>query len=151
MAAGFSLLTENLGQFKERLFSIADDQLSGKGLYPFLSIDVETPLSAINGETYKLIERFAPFGSGNPLPCFLSPGVRVIEYYTVGSESRHLKLKLRQGDIVWRGIGFDLGNLVTDIASEVDLVYNLTIDQWRGESTLALNILDFAPASYSGH
>ena len=147
MAAGFSLLTENLVQLQERLFSIAADQLSGVELYPFLSIDVEMPLSAINGETFKLVERFAPFGNGNPLPCFLSPGVKVIECNPVGSESRHLKLKLRQGDIVWRGIGFNLGNLVADVTTEIDIVYNLTIDQWRGESTLALNILDFAPAS----
>jgi single-stranded-DNA-specific exonuclease len=147
MAAGFSLPTENLIQFQERLLSIAADQLSGMELYPFLSIDVEIPLSAINGETFKLMERFAPFGNGNPVPCFLSPGVKVIDCRPVGSQSQHLKLKLRQGDIVWRGIGFDLGNLATEVAPEIDIVYNLTIDQWRGESMLALNILDFAPAS----
>ncbi len=147
MAAGFSLLTENLIRLQERLFSIAADKLSSVELYPFLNIDVEIPLSSINGETFRLIERFAPFGSGNPLPCFLSPGVKVIECYPVGSESRHLKLKLRQGSIVWQGIGFDLGNLVAEVTPEIDIVYNLTIDHWRGESKLALNILDFAPAS----
>jgi single-stranded-DNA-specific exonuclease len=148
MAAGFSLLNDNLIQFQERLFSIAAEQLSDVELHPFLSIDVEIPLSAINGETFKLVERFAPFGSGNPLPCFLSPAVKVMECYQVGRESRHLKLKLRQGNIVWRGIGFGLGNLMDDVAPEIDIVYNLTIDQWRGETTLMLNILDFAPASY---
>ena len=71
----------------------------------------------------------------------------MIDCHTVGSESRHLKLSLRQGDIVWRGIGFDLGNLAAEVTMEIDIVYNLTIDQWRGESMLALNILDFAPAS----
>jgi len=148
MAAGFSLPNENLTQFQDRLFSIAADKLSDVELYPFLNIDAEISLSAINAETFQLIERFAPFGSDNPLPCFLSSCVKVIDCRTVGSESRHLKLKLRYRDIVWRGIGFNLGNLAVEVTPEIDIVYNLKIDEWCGESMLVLNILDFAPASH---
>jgi hypothetical protein len=72
----------------------------------------------------------------------------VIDCHAVGSESRHLKLKLRHRNIVWPAIGFNLGNLAAEVTPEIDIVYNLTIDEWRGESMLALNILDFAPSSY---
>jgi single-stranded-DNA-specific exonuclease len=147
MAAGFTLLTENLAQFQERLLHIAADQLSWVDLYSLLTIDARIPLSAVNGEIFKLIERFAPFGHSNPLPTFLSPRVRVIDCYSVGNQSQHLKLKLREGDIIWPGIGFNLGHLAGEITPEIDLVYNMKVDRWNGADTLGLNILDFAPAS----
>lgn len=149
MAAGFALSTENLIKFQQCLLDIAADRLSGMELYPFLTIDAEIPLFTIDGEIFKLIERFAPFGSGNPLPVFLSRGVKVIDYRTVGSESRHLKMKLRQGDVLWHGIGFDLGDLVAEVTPQIDVVYNMAVNQWNGEGMLELNILDFAPVSLS--
>jgi len=146
MAAGFALPTENLTRFQQRLLHIAADQLSGVDLHPFLTIEADIPLSAINGEVFKLVERFAPFGSGNPLPVFLSRGVKVVDCHPVGNGSQHLRLKLRQGEIMWRGIGFDLGNLLAEVTPEIDIVYNLAVDQWGGQKMLELNILDFAPA-----
>lgn len=145
MAAGFTLPTENLASFHERLLRIAASQLSDVELYPFLTIDAQVPLSTMNGKIFKQIERFAPFGNSNPLPVFLSSGVRVTDCYPVGNGSRHLKLRLREGDIAWPGIGFNLGHLVGEVTSEIDLVYNLTVDRWNGDERLNLNILDFAP------
>ena len=145
MAAGFVVHNENLAQFHQRLVGIAASQLSTVDLHPFLTVDADVPLSAINGEVFKLVERFAPFGSGNPVPVFLSRGVKVVDCRTVGNGSRHLTLKLRQGGIVWRGIGFDLGHLQDEVTSQIDITYNLSVDRWGGQDTLALNILDFAP------
>lgn len=147
MAAGFTLPTGNLARFQEHLLDIAADQLSEVELYPFLTVDAEIPLSALNGEFFKLIERFAPFGQSNPLPTFLSPGVRVMACHPVGNQSRHLKLKLREEGIIWSGIGFNLGHLIGEVTSEIDLVYNMTLDRWNGQEMLGLSILDFAPAS----
>lgn len=144
-AAGFALPTRNVTQFQQRFLKIAANQLAGVELHPFLTVEAEIPLSTINGEIFKLIQRFAPFGHSNPLPALLSRGVKVIDYHSVGNGGQHLRLKLRQGDIVWQGIGFDLGNLTAEVTPEIDLVYNLTVDQWGGENILALNILDFAP------
>jgi len=71
----------------------------------------------------------------------------VMDCYTVGNGSRHLKMKMREGDIIWPGIGFNLGHLAGEVTSQIDLVYNVKIDRWNGENTLSLNILDFTPAS----
>jgi single-stranded-DNA-specific exonuclease len=145
MAAGFALPNENLTQLQQRLLHIAAERLSGVDLHPFLTIEADISLSAINGEVFKLVERFAPFGSGNPLPVFLSRGVKVVDCHPVGNGSQHLRLKLRQGEIMWRGIGFGLGSLLTEVTPEIDIVYNLAVDQWGAEEMLELNILDFAP------
>jgi single-stranded-DNA-specific exonuclease len=145
MAAGFALPRENLPLFQQCLTDLATEQLSGVELQPFLTIEAEVPLSALNGEIFPLIQKLAPFGSGNPMPIFLSCGVKVIESRTVGNDGGHLKLKLRDGNTVWKGIGFGLGYLADEISSHLDIVYHLTVDQWGENELLALEILDFSP------
>ncbi len=145
MAAGFTLPTQNLAYFQQRLLNIAAKQLSGVDLRPSLNIEAELPLFNINPETFKSIQQLAPFGKSNPVPTLLSRGVRVVECHPIGSNHKHLRIKLRQGNIVWQGIGFDLGHLLTEVTPSLDIVYNLVVDRWGSEEMLALNILDFAP------
>jgi single-stranded-DNA-specific exonuclease len=146
-AAGFALAKENLQPLQQRLLDIAGQQLAGIDLRPHLTIDAALPLSGIGGKTYRLVDRFAPFGHENPTPVFLSRRVGVMDHYTIGNASQHLKLRLRDGRITWKAIAFDLGSLAAEIAPEIDVVYNLVIDRWNGDETLALNVLDFAPST----
>ena len=145
-AAGFALPAENLEYFQQCLLDMATRQLSSVDLRPSLTVEADIPLSSIQGRTFKLVERLAPFGRGNPVPALLSRRVRVLDSYTVGGGSQHLKMKVRDGEITWKALGFDLGHLAAEVTSEIDVVYNLAVDRWNGEEVLALNILDFAPA-----
>ena len=111
---------------------------------PILIIDLELPLNQLNGHTYREIQRLVPFGYGNPIPTFLSRRVQVSNCRTLGNQGNHLELRLRQGNIAWRGIGFGLGDSLGAVSSHLDIVYNLGVDEWTG--TLQLNILDFASA-----
>ena len=119
----------------------------GIDLRPHLTIDATIPLSSVGGKTFRLVERLAPFGHHNPLPVFLSRRAAVVDYYTVGNTSQHLKLRLRDGRATWKAIAFDLGMLAAEIAPEIDVVYNMVIDRWNGDEALALNVLDFAPST----
>jgi len=146
-AAGFTLLTRNLAQLQQTLLQLATTQLAGVDLRPRLDIDAEFTLPDLGGDIFQTIQQLAPFGRGNPIPTFLSRRVEVIDCYTMGSEGEHLRLKLKQGNTVWDGVAFRLGNYLAEVSSPLDIVYNLEIDRWGGEERLRLNILDFAPAS----
>ncbi len=146
-AAGFSLSEENVVTLQQRLLDIAAQQLSGIDLRPHLTIDAAVSLSDIRGKTFRLVERFAPFGHRNPMPIFLSRRAAVVDYHTTGPTSKHLRLKLRDGRATWRAIGFDLGQFAAEVTPEIDVVYNLVVDRWNGDEALALNVLDFAPAT----
>ena len=65
----------------------------------------------------------------------------------MGTNGEHLRLKLKQGGTVWDGVGFRLGNYLTDISSPTHIVYNLEVDRWGGGERFRLNILDFALTS----
>jgi len=146
-AAGFTLLTRNLAQLQQTLLQLATTQLAGVDLRPRLDIDAEFTLPDLGGDIFQTIQLLAPFGKGNPIPTFLSRRVEVIDCYTMGSEGEHLRLKVKQGNTVWDGVAFRLGNYLAEVSSPLDIVYNLEIDRWGGEERLRLNILDFAPTS----
>ncbi len=146
-AAGFTLPTKNLARLQATLLQLAATQLAGVDLRPHLDIDAEVTLPDLGGDTFRITQQLAPFGRGNPVPTFLSRKVEVINCRTMGNNGGHLRLKLRQGGCIWDGVGFRLGNYLAEVASSLDIVYNLEIDKWRGEERLRLNILDFAPTT----
>lgn len=141
-AAGFTLPSANVEPLHRRLLEIARRKLADVELSPVLAIDAEIPLSALSGQTLRLMQKLAPFGRANPVPTFLSRGLKVIDQRRLGNEGEHLKLKLQDGDAIWDGIGFALGHLADSIGGYVDIVYNLEVDTWSGRELLRLNILD---------
>jgi len=143
-AAGFSVPTNNLTQLQKRLLTIAEAQLTGLDLRPHIDIDAEVPLSVFADNTFKEIQSLAPFGSGNPLPTFVSRRVEIVDQRQIGSQGEHLGLKLKQGGIVWDAIGFRFGNRAQEATTYLDIAYNLYIDRWNSEEKLRLKLLDFA-------
>jgi len=145
-AAGFTLPTSNLARLKQHLSQLAAEQLAGVELRPQLDIDAEVTLPELSGDTFHTIQQLAPFGRGNPAPTFLSRKTEVIDCHTMGDNGEHLRLKLKQGGIVWDGVAFRLGDHLAEVSPRLDIVFNLEVDRWGGAERLRLNILDFAPA-----
>ena len=144
-AAGFTLPTKNLARLQQELSQLATSQLEGLDLRPHLDIDVEAALPELTGDTFQTIQKLAPFGRGNPAPAFLSRRVEVVDCRTMGNSGEHLRLKLKQGSVLWDGVAFRSGDYRAEVVSPLDIVYNMEIDRWRGKETIRLNILDFAP------
>ena len=146
-AAGFTMPTKNLPQLEKELSAVAAEQLSGVELRPHLDIDAVVTLRDLAGDTYQTTQLLSPFGIGNPVPMFLSRGVEVLEKRTMGNDSEHLRMKLKQSGTVWDCVAFRLGNHQAELAPRIDIVYNLEVDNWGGKKQLRLNILDFKASS----
>ncbi len=142
-AAGFSLLTRNLAHLEDALLQLATTELAGVELQPRLDIDAEVKLPQLRGDTYSLLQKLAPFGTGNPLPTFLSSGVKTVDCRTMGNGGAHLRLKVKQEGVVWNAVSFGLGECLPEITPTLDIVYNLEIDRWNGQESLRLNVVDF--------
>lgn len=145
-AAGFSLPNERVPELTRRLQNIADRQLDGVDLRPGIIIDADVPLSPFLGASFKGIQELAPFGQGNPLPTFLSRGIKVVESRALGNGGKHLRIKLRSGNIIWSAIGFGFGQWENEITANIDVVYNMEVDNWANRETLQLHLLDFRPS-----
>jgi single-stranded-DNA-specific exonuclease len=146
-AAGFNVPASNLQQFQKQLSSLAESKLSGLDLRPHIDIDAEVPLSGLTGETIEQIQRLAPFGSGNPVPTFVSRNVEILDMRYIGSRNEHISLKLRQEGIIWDAIGFRFGDRAQEATGFIDIAYNLNIDRWNGAERLRLKLIDFDAVS----
>jgi single-stranded-DNA-specific exonuclease len=103
-------------------------------------------LDVLGGETFGLIQNLSPFGSGNPKPTFLTRQVEVIDCRNFGNQGEWLRLKLRQGNVIWQAVDFESHKRSDGVPSGIDIVYHLQKKYWNGEEVLSLNLLDFAAA-----
>ncbi len=145
-AAGFTVSNDRLNAFKEELIAVARDILGATLPEPSITVDAELDLSTVDWALYEDIQRLSPFGEGNPQPIFLSRNLYVHEGRAVGSEGKHLKLTFVSGQRHWSGIGFKLGFLASHLPSHVDVVYHLAVNEWNGQRSLQLVVLDIRPA-----
>lgn len=145
-AAGFTLLSDRLPQFAERLDAIAAEQFAGQELVPELKLDCVLDFDQLNEQLMEFIDRLEPCGAANPPPLFQSNGVVVLSKRQVGAQRRHLKLSLRQRGVVFDAIGFRLGDRMSELPRLVDLVYRLERNDFRGVVSLQLNVQDIRPS-----
>lgn len=148
-AAGFTAENDCLPAIKERLLAHARRELAGVELGPSLDIDEELPLRSLRGEEIGWLGRLRPHGMGNPEPTFVSRGVLVEGSWPVGEGGEHLRLKLRDGPVMWPAIAFRLGQAAPAEGDLLDVVFSFSPDR-RGFGGLELQVKDLAPARAIG-
>lgn len=147
MAAGLTVLPENLPKLRDYLTSKAEAVLDGQELLPTIMIDMEIPLKQLTFNLAKDLEVLEPTGHDNRKPVFLSRNVQVVEKKPVGDKKAHLKLKLAADRVPpIDAIGFRLGRWLMDLPDCVDVVYELDVNVWQGRRNLQMNVLDIRPA-----
>jgi single-stranded-DNA-specific exonuclease len=147
-AAGFTIATKNLTSLHRRLQSIAAERLADKELRPTLDIDAEIPLEEVDWATHSLLGQLEPCGVGNLRPVLLSRNVQVSARRTVGRETKHLKLDLRdRKGVTWDAIAFRKGELAARVPARIDIAYMLDANEWNFRRRLQLVIQDLREAS----
>lgn len=135
-AAGFSLLPKNVALFKKRLQQeIIELELTEK----VLEIEAQVPAKSLTGSLVQLLNKFEPFGFENPRPVLATKAMLLSDIRTVG-EGKHLKGKADGIDF----IGFGMGQLKKSLQNgqQVDIAYNLELDNYNGFEKLQLKIKD---------
>ena len=142
-AAGLTMSADLVPEFVERLDEVAHKRMSEDDLVPELRVDMEIPFDHVGDELEKVVRHFEPFGIGNPSPTFAASGVRLASNpRRIGADG--MKLCFDQGLKTIDAIGWGMGNRISqfDVSREIDLVFRLERDEYRGESRLQLRIAD---------
>jgi single-stranded-DNA-specific exonuclease len=146
-AAGLRLHREQVPRFQEALNRVARERLTEADCAPLLAIDAEVRLEEIDDPFLEFIARLEPFGEGNPQPLLLARGVEVVgEPTLVGKEQQHLRLTLRQGNMILRGIGFAMGARLAQVTGGMlDIVFSPQRHVWNERTERQLIIKDLMP------
>ena len=143
-AAGMTMLEHNVQQFADKFEEIVVATIPPELLVPEIIIDAEINFKDITLSFYNIIQQMEPFGPENLRPVFITRNVTDLGYSRIIKEN-HLRFVLRQNHNTFTGFGFNLANKFSLIQKDVplDIVYTIDLNEWNGEQTLQLKILDF--------
>lgn len=142
MAIGITIKKENFQKFCYEFEEVAKDS-NLKDIFPIIQIDAEFELKDINKDMVKSLEQLEPYGEANKMPLFAFKKLKIDSIRAL-SEGKHLKLTLKDGNIVVDAIGFNLGHLAEEyrIGDRIDVVGILEISTFNGLESIQINLKD---------
>jgi single-stranded-DNA-specific exonuclease len=144
MAAGLSIREENLDTFITAFEQVARTELTAEDLLPISYHDGEVELSQFTLPLLQELEMLNPFGAGNPQPAFVSRNCSPLSPRVL--TGKHLKFDVEQSGCRVSCIAFGQADRIDELSGTIDLLYRPGINQWRGNSSIQLQIVDFYPA-----
>lgn len=142
-AAGMTLDIANIEAFatafeKEVRARITEDQL-----VPEIIIDSTIQFNEINPTFYKILCQMEPFGPDNMRPVFIAHNVMDTGFSKIVKE-QHLKFSVKQNNISFNGIGFNMANKFPLLQSKqnVDLIFTIDENDFQGNISLQLKVID---------
>lgn len=139
-AGGLSIRPEQLAPFTEAFEQTARRTLAGEQLSPLLEIDAQLDFPQLTLPLMRELEVMQPFGVGNPEPLFATFGAEVCERKVF---SAGVRFRLRQAGKVVSGVIFGVGDDYPGRPGEtLDVAYRLTENQWNGNTSVELKIVD---------
>ncbi len=142
-AAGLTMKPEQVNAFKQSFEDAVAGTIEDALLVPELVIDAVIDFSEIKKSFYNIICQMEPFGPENLRPVFLTRGVCDTGYSRIVKE-QHVKFSLEHNGIVKEGIGFFLSEKFELLSQKhkVDVVYTIDENDWNGNTTLQLKLID---------
>ena len=148
VAAGFTLLPENWDAVVQRMRAVAESKLTGLTLRPQLRVDAEVSLADLTGRLARQMEFFEPTGYGNPAPVFAARNVSVASVRRMGADGQHLKLQLQHaGSASVEAVAFGEGAAADTMPRQIDVAFNLELNEWQGRRSVQLRLRDWQPAT----
>ena len=147
-AAGLTIAPENIEAFAERFDAEARARLSDDDLVPMLKPDLELSIDHANEALLGAIRHLEPFGIGNAGPLFVSRGVRLRGGARKVSTDG-LKLEFASATGPREAVGWGMYGRAAEVPrdGEIDMVYRLEVNEFRGNRTLQANLLDMRASS----
>ena len=141
-AAGITLSDAQYEPFKAAFEAHVRQTLKPEQQEPSITYDIEIEPQLLDLKTFRLLQRFQPFGPDNAEPIFLLRAVRLSELQCVGAEGQHLRGKL--GHLPF--IAFKMGQQL-DLAKEsgVDVLVTLGMNHFNDRASLQLQLKDLRP------
>ncbi len=142
-AAGMTMENKKVEAFCQRFEEVVSSSIHPDLLIPQLLVDTEIRFKDITLAFFNIIDQMEPFGPGNLNPVFITKGVIDTGYSKLIKE-KHIRFVLKQDGIILRGIGFDMAEKMSLVSSHqpLDIVYKICDNEWNGETSLQLKIID---------
>ena len=145
LAAGFTVNENKINELGGALRD-AYEKMEKQEVDRVLWVDKEIALGEITWSFLETIEKFGPFGMGNPKPVFLLKDLEVSGVKMFGNGGIHLQLDFQSDNKKISAIGFFMSNgygLDIKKGTRIDLVANIERNTFMNRNELRLKIVDY--------
>jgi len=145
-SGGFSVSHEQIHYLEEELLSSHEKVAQKESGRETIIADAELSLDDVTWATYKKIEKFAPFGMGNPKPLFLFKNIEIGSVSHFGKEKNHLKLMFHKQAggsveaIAFFAVSNDFCGVSLQEGGKIYLAANIEKSVFRGRPELRLRM-----------
>lgn len=148
MAGGFTVADDKIHFLEEKL-NQSYEIVKKNGIKNEVLIDKKVSLDEINWENYKLIEKLAPFGVGNPKPVFHIEDIEIFNVRVFGKQNDHLGLDFRNSKnqnisaIQFFSNNVKEGKTKLERGQKISILANFEKSTFRNVTELRIRIIDF--------
>ena len=143
LAAGLSIKTDKIEEFREAINKNAALKIDEKALAPTISVDAVIKPTYITFDTVDEINRLQPFGVDNPSPVFAVKGIKIHKISTM-SENKHLRMTLLKEGKFLDAVGFGMGEYYNHLKEGdfINVAFGLDINDYKGYKNVQLILKD---------
>lgn len=144
LAAGVSLKSENIDEFRRRINEFAADK---EMPFAIQRVDCRLNPESVSLDIVSAMAMLEPFGTGNPQPVFGLFGVRIDEINSL-SEGKHVRITVSKGSSRINALWFGMPEKKFPYSkgSRVDLAVNLDRNIYNGEERVSVIIKAMRPS-----
>lgn len=143
-AAGFSIKTSKIPEFKQRLKDAALSTITASEMQPLIELDMVIDPRDISLKLAEEVQHLGPFGPSNPTPRFFTEELKAIDVRPVGDGS-HLKVRFadQHENVILDGIGFNFSEKA-DLFYKPSLncAFSIEVNEWRGKKECQISLVD---------
>ena len=147
LAAGFTIAREQIGQFRQEICQLAAGYYTDETVRTRLDVDCTVSPELLSIRSIDSLAALEPTGSGCPKPVLMMENLTVERISMVGG-GRHMRLRLRSGHYSMNAICFcaTAESFSIEPGDTVDVAFTPQVNEFRGERSPQLNILDIRPS-----
>ncbi len=152
-AAGFSISTKLVPEFKRRFDEYAREHLTDVDFIPTVKVDALFHPSLVDMKIAEEFEQLEPCGVENPAPILACMNVHCENAKIIGGDRTHLSFEIpadldEVGARDIRAVAFGFANMAALVENEpINLTYHPAIDEWQGERRIKCFVSSIEPVA----
>jgi len=150
LAAGLTVRRDMLPAFRERINEYARGCFERGIPVPAMEADCELTVQDMTMEQAQQLYALEPYGTGNPVPVFVSCSMTVADVSAVGA-GKHVRFRLEKDGVGVTAMLFRHGLSDIDVypGDAVDVMYTMDINEFQGKQSLQFILKDIRLARES--
>ena len=147
LAAGFTITRSNIPEFRRQVCAMAAGFYRDDTPRTVLEVDCAVPAELLTLKGVESLSVLEPCGNGCPKPVLMLKNLTIERLHQVGG-GRHMRMRLRSGHTGLNGIYFSATPETASVQQGdlVDVAFTPQVNEFRGERTVQLNVLDIRPS-----